>query len=115
MKKFEQLKRWELEALRHPTKQSLMQVWAKWGMRSYFHQKGDVLYLVGKSGFKQIWIEYLDLRGIRNYQGASSIKRWWVEAGTDSKAYSTLREAYNAARKYILAGVGGDPNNFINQ
>lgn len=121
MKKFEQLKKSELEAMRYPSQEKLMHTWAKWGTKHFLTLKGRINYIIDcvvkKKLRKKIIIECLDMRSIRSrvYTGASTSRRWWVEAGTDSKAYSTLREAYNAARKCILAGITGDPKNFINQ
>ena len=102
MKKFEQLKKSELEALRFYNKKDLWETWNDSGSRAYLSLRNKQNH-----SFVTTYFEFC-----REYPERST-NCWFVQLRFSqkniAKPFSTLRAAWNAARKILKAVRKGDP------
>lgn len=124
MKKFEQLKQSELEAMRRYDTKDLYKKWTRYGAHNYlvFRELSEVTFDTAhfRIGRVDKTCSYASMR--RFYPEWSPTNNWFVEARyvfephiIFAKCFPTLRAAWNAARKILIAARKGEPKYVLNQ
>ena len=120
MKKFEQLKRQELEAMRRYDTKDLYKVRRRHGSRAYLvlRERSKVIFVTAHFRIERVdkTCSYASMRSF--YPKWSPTNNWYVQGRFElqcfAKCFSTLRAAWNAARKVLIADRKGDPKYFLN-
>lgn len=112
MKKFENLKKWEVEAMRNMPEANCRLLLSYWGAKAYDEAKKEQQYFVGdfpKIG--RFFIRRVDdvankqpdfLRRVPNFNARNN----WVvsDKRKTSKGFASLKDAYNFVRKMVKKG-----------